>query len=762
MSSSELADEQAYLNEARDHRERSRHNIGSAITATASSKDAVAARRQTDGILSTFRAPEEAAAFGRIDTVEGDSYYVGYQLITNDDNDPLVINWQTPFGTKFYEASVDDPLGLSRRRQFQFLDSTNTLVSYDDSVFDAALLADLEDLVEAATPADIDDALLADLERARTGEMLDIVKTIRAAQHSIIRDDLDQLLIVQGGPGTGKTAVALHRVSWLLFNHRNKIAPKDVAVIGPNPTFIRYIREVLPSLGDQDVRQVSLVSLGPEVTLNRDEPPDVVTIKGEGRMAGLLDRALQDRVSVPDGTIELPVGNRSHRFDRRELTSEVDRLRNSPYSSGRAALREWLRRSSQSIAGGTPRQEAVDSVLDRIWPQLTAPAFLQDLLGSKERLLRAAGDDFTAREVELLYRKSAPKISEEQWSRADVPLLDHVAERMSGPGERFAHIVVDEAQDLSPMQLASIRRRSLNGSMTVLGDIAQSTGAWARDSWDQIIEELSHDDVPTNVTELEVGYRVPRQVFALAERLLPIAAPGVNAPRVVRDGPEPVLVPVGNEKQRADEVVKAARELLSRGLLVAVIATDAVRAGITAALDGEGVHWRNVAKDGVGPGINVIDPAEAKGLEFDAVVVAEPESIVRDQDRGARLLYVAFTRTTRHLTVVHIGPVIPDASAPKQRPTGSGAGRQLKLGEPEAPELEFPTPAVEENVDPVGSAPFKSDSATPPVPAPNSARPRVVGLLAATMADEIKASLPAELWLQVLAAIAEELDNPRD
>jgi DNA helicase IV len=746
----ELAREQAYFDEALEHRERTRHRLSDAPGAAASPKDAVGLRKQVEGYLGGLRAPEEAVAFGRVDNEDDydeedpqKRYYVGYHLITDDDGDALVISWHTPVGTRFYEASHADPLGVVRRRRYRFKGDTNTIEDFEDEVF-----ADLvERVAELEAPQDMDDVLLADLERTRTGEMLDIVRTIRAAQHRLIRDDLDQLLLVQGGPGTGKTAVALHRVSWLLFNYRADLAPRDVAVIGPTSTFVRYIRHVLPSLGDQDVRQISLGSLGPDVRSGRVEPPEVVALKGETRMGAMLDRALRERVGVPAGPLELPAGNRLVRFEPQAVQAQIDRLHAVPYATGRQGLRDLLRRAArtQASAGmtGEIQPDVLDNFVDRLWPQLTAPAFLQELLGSEARLLRAAGDDFTAREVRLLYRRSAERLSEETWSAADMALLDHAHNGIAGqPVDRFRHIVVDEAQDLSPMQLASIRRRSLDGSMTILGDLAQSTGHWARDSWDDVLAALNHDEVPTKVVELDIGYRVPRQAFEIAARLLPAAAPTVTPPRVIRDGPEPVDRPVGSSDERAQAVVAEAMSYASHGLTVGVICPETLREAVIQALASHGVHWRDGAVDGLGAGINLLGPDDVKGLEFDAVVVVEPEAIATEYESGLRLLYVALTRTTRHLSIVHLGsllpsievPVTPQSAVQVGVPTGARPDVHAKAGD------------ADRALGRVGDQPV---------------RPRVVDLLAASLADEVRDSLPERLWPDLVEALRQHLNRPR-
>jgi len=737
---SEIAQEQSYFDVALEYREQARHQLGDVASAAASPKDAVSLRAGSDRCLSTFRGPEEAVAFGRIDS-ESEPLYIGYQLITDDHYDPLVINWQTSAGTRFYEASHDDPLGVDRKRQFNVEDNSNLISDFEDILF-SDLAARVSDLQE---PDEMDDTLLTDLQRTRTGEMQDIVRTIRAAQHEIIRADMDQLLLVQGGPGTGKTAVALHRVSWLLFNHRERLKPANVAVIGPNTTFIRYIRSVLPSLGDGAVNQIALTGLGPAVRQGRVELGEVATIKGQARMMPLLERALDDRISVPDGKLEIPSGTRTIRLDAAEVTSNVDRFRTSSYAAGRNALRDHLRRKVGD------NSVAVDSLVERIWPQLTALSFLQDLLGSEARLLRAAGDDFTAREVRMLHRRSADRLSEEIWASGDVPLLDYASHLIAGQTpERYAHIVVDEAQDISPMQLASLARRSENGSMTILGDIAQSTGPWARDRWDDVIEALRFEGTPVTTSELGVGYRVPRQAFELARPLLPHIAPDVSAPRVVRDGPEPLFHQATDDSDRAQQAVAQAMHFASLGLTVGVIALDPIRAEIEVRCAEHGVRVHDGAEE-IATGINLLPPESSKGLEFDAIVLLEPEAIAASGDHGLRLLYIALTRTTKHLSIVHIGAPMPTLGPASVSSTPA-------IGRPLPPPPLPPPPPIAIATEPMRQAPPPRAHGT----ASTRRRPRTVELLARSVADEIRNGLPENLWDDFLGALPDELaeDQP--
>lgn len=646
--------EQMYFDRALEHRERRREHLGEIPGAAAHKGAAQGLRKIANEVALNLRGPEEAVAFGRIDfadPVDGNkAFYVGYNGIW-DDTDVLVVNWRADVARPYYEATHEDPQGLLRKRSY--VCEKNTILDFDDVVF-AELAARITAL--GLSGIEPDDHLLKELARNRTGEMREIVRTIQAAQFAIVRSSFDQLLVVQGGPGTGKTAVALHRVSWLLYPpNQTGLGTQDVLVVGPNRTFVRYIRAVLPSLGDHDVRHVDIGNLGAaQVRLGRTEQPHVAKLKGDKRMAGLLDRGLQQRIRVSADGVTIDAARRSVRLGPEDVARTVDPLRRLPYAAGRAGLRDQLR---VLAPGGTT--DAVESVLDRVWPNLTAPQFLQDLLGSQNRLLEAAGDDFSAREVQALYRQAAQKVTDETWTEADVALLDHAYSRISDQaGDRFNHIVVDEAQDLSPMQLAMVARRSSNGSMTILGDVAQSTGPWARDDWTEVVDVLARDGVPGTIEELDVGYRVPRPAFELAVRVLGDAAPGVRMPRVVREGPEPEMIETA-DPSRPEAVVAAARSFSGDGHLVGVICPDALRDQTLEAFRTARVRVSEANREGLGAAITIVSPVEAKGLEFDAVVVVEPSAIAAEDTHGRRQLYIAFTRTTGQLAVVYSEPFLP-------------------------------------------------------------------------------------------------------
>lgn len=753
-----LTAEQAHFDSAWFAREASRETLANAGTAAGGpQKTAAAVKKAAQSAMDKLGGPDDQVAFGRID-IDGGPLYVGTHAIATEDMDLLVINWQAPAATPYYEASIDAPMGVTLRRTFTC--DRNTITDFDDLIFE-----DLARRVAELTASDeerwgVNDALLRELESGRTGEMQEIVQTIHSAQHRLIRTPLDRLLVIQGGPGTGKTAVALHRVSWLLYNHAEDLKADDVLVIGPSDTFTKYIRGVLPGLGDDNVEHRDLRSLGPQRSTGRNELTSVRRVKGELRMADLLRVALWQRVRFPERTDTLEVGGGfgSPRFTKAEIEAELpNHLARGPYNAGRASFRRFLLREveARSPRGVVITPATVEAALERVWPSLSPTAFLRDLLGSRDRLLAAAGDRFTAAEVGRLFRQASDKVSDEQWSDVDVALLDEADELLNGRGAvRFKHVVVDEAQDLSPMQLRSVRRRSADGSMTIVGDLAQSTGPWARNSWDEVMEVLQ-GDLEIVFEELELGYRVPRQVYELAARLLPYAAPGLTPPTVVRSGPaDPDLVEA-EEWDLVSQALTAARAHAGSGRFVGLICPDRHRRKLEEELTWNDVKWANVGAGHLDGSINVARPSEAKGLEFDAVVVIDPDAVVGESDWGLRHLYVALTRTTTYLTVVHTGIALPlpQDEAPSDALLEIAEVRGLEQ-QTLFPPPEPTTPA--KHADVIEAAPavtVQTPRTVAPAPAAGALglfNQAIVDGAAAHLASEIRQALAPELWEPVL------------
>lgn len=754
----EIGHEQRYFDRAWDERERKRANLKNAHHAAGGpDKDIAAVRRAADRELEKIGGPDDAVAFGRFDR-NGDSVYIGNHMISTDDRDLLVINWKADAAEPFYRATVQDTLGLSRKRTF--ITDRNAVKDFDEIVF-----ADIAQRLEELTGAEqwgVDDAVLKDLDAARTGEMRDIVKTIHASQDQLIRKPLDRLLLIQGGPGTGKTAVALHRISWLLFHHQDTLAPQDCLVIGPNPTFTRYIKAVLPGLGDGEVTYRDLRGLGLQSSHGLEESTELARMKGELRMARLLRIGLWQRVRFPERAEKLEVGTATGApsFTREEVDSELaTQAQQSIYNTGRQGFRAFLTAQSALRARSEVPSlaQAVDNAVERVWPSLTPQSFLRDLLGSRDRLLSAAGEDFTAADVNRLQRSPSERVSDQRWSDTDVALLDEIDELINGRVSTYAHIILDEAQDLSPLQLRSVKRRSRTGSMTVVGDLAQSTGAWARDSWEDLAVDLS-GKAEVETAELTLGYRVPRQVYEFAAELLPYAAPEVCAPRVVRDGPaEPDLIEVAPGSLAA-QAVSAASQHAGSGRFVGLIAPEHLRSEITTEFRNRDISWGDVRAGDLDKSINLSSPRESKGLEFDAVVVVDPTGIVQESERGYRMLYVVLTRTTKYLTVVHDGVAMPVPS-----PAGT-AGSPSRL---EVQTVATP-PAAGENIAATPGFAAVDESArvrhapTRPVDSPVHRAPDLGSVLvraaAASVADQIKASVAPAQWAALIDQLRRDLE----
>lgn len=664
----ELAQEQAFFDNAAKHRDRKLATMSEVPAAGAHAGAAAQLRRYAQAAADAIGRADSAVAFGRTDDQSGDTLYIGRHLIRDDTAEVLVINWQAPAAAPYFRASPADPHGLSRKRMFAC--EGNTIQSFTEVEF-------TEDGVVGAPV--MDEALLVELARDRTGVMRDIVATIQAAQYDLIRAPLERVLVIEGGPGTGKTAVALHRVSWLLFQYHDRLAAGDVLVIGPHPTFMRYLREVLPGLGDDQVELRDVARLAPEVRRGRSEPPEVSRLKGEARMARLLARALAARVGEPEPAERLLIGGRFVTLPGVDVARAVADCRNAPgpYADRRHLLRQRLTELVIGRRGApTTGQDAISNLVERLWPQQSPAAFLRDLFGSRRRLHAVGGDDFGPAELDLLYRRGADRLSEEIWSAADLPLLDEADGLINGRARQYGHVVVDEAQDLSPMQLRGVARRSASGSLTVIGDLAQSTGDWSRDDWAEVTEHLPATHA-IEVVPLRYGYRVPRQVYELAARLLPVAAPRVPAPQVVRDGPADPRIHRVRRQERAGRVAAVAATHADGGQFVGIVCPPRCRRELEAALAANGVPYSSAEHGELSASVNVVSPQEAKGLEFDAVVVVEPEQIVASDPRGHRLLYVALTRTTRYLDIVCVGepvplsvpagPAAPPAVAPEDR-----------------------------------------------------------------------------------------------
>jgi DNA helicase IV len=672
----EVAAEQAYLDHAYRCLAAMRDRAG--LAAQVAAEDGAA--QEVDSAIAAWHLRRRRDAldpnvpslsFGRLDEEAGDTWYVGRRHVEDGDGDPVVVDWRARVSVPFYRATAADAMGLRRRRRF-LMDGTR-LVDLMDEVFDDP------DSVHAAMHGGIPDPLLAELERARTGEMRDIVATIQAEQDVVIRAPLGTCLVVQGGPGTGKTAVGLHRAAFLLYEHRQQLDEQGVLVVGPNPVFLRYIAQVLPSLGETAVRQTTIERLlGSRV--RAFDSLAAARVKGDARMAAVIEQACRAQLRPPTDDLELSTHWGSLRVPAQVIGDAIEEIaaRNVAFNVGRGALRTQLQRlvyqqhverrgddvaAPDAFEADLRANRAFQSALGRAWPAISAPALVRRLLSSATALRVAADGHLEAHEQERLLRKATKRADDEPWTVADLVLVDEAEWRVNGVPRTYGHVVVDEAQDLSAMELRLLARRCPSRSMTVLGDLAQATAPGAQRSWE---DAMAHLGSPSQgqLAELELGYRVPGPVLDVANQLLPLAAPDVQPSRSVRtEGAPPMFAAVDAEEHLGVAVAAAVAEAATRWTSVGVVVPDDVSDAVAAALRDAGVAYGEGLRVGLGERVTVLPPPAAKGLEFDAVVVVEPAAIMGGTASGARLLYIAMTRCVQELTVVHARPLPTPLSA---------------------------------------------------------------------------------------------------
>ncbi|PZG39765.1 AAA family ATPase [Spongiactinospora gelatinilytica] len=599
--------------------------------------------------------PDAPLFFGRLDRSADDdlpgTIHVGRRHIHDEGSRPLVIDWRAPVSRAFYQASPAQPMDITRRRRFGY--HGGTLTAFEDEHLEGA---------DGDAPA-ASRILTEEIERPRTGPMRDIVATIQPDQDDIVRADLGLTVCVQGAPGTGKTAVGLHRAAYLLFTHREKLARSGVMIVGPNRAFLSYISSVLPALGEVKVEQTTIAGIVGEHAAPED--PAVAALKGDPRMAAILKRALWLHVTKPTEGVLYTRGASRFRVADHEVREIVASLRGTTrYSPGRAALAQRLAHAvlvrmeqrgespDDRVQDAVARSKPVKQVLDAVWPKVTPEQVLFRLLSDAEFLARSARSDLEPAERELLTWAKPPRSHKSaKWTAADAALLDELADLIERTPS-IGHVVVDEAQDLSPMQLRALGRRCRNGSATVLGDLAQGTTPWSTRSWHAVLTHLGRDS--GEVTELTLGFRVPREVLDFAARLLPEVAPELAVPRSLRPGAGSLSVRRAAAGALPGAVETAVREALGREGSIGVIAPDAAIAALSAALGTAGLEHGVLGPDSTGEHRLLMVPATlAKGLEYDHVIVVEPADIVAAEPRGLARLYVVLTRAVTTLTVVH-------------------------------------------------------------------------------------------------------------
>lgn len=727
-----------------------------------------AARSERDAFVEMYSrritqldAAENGLCFGRLDLSEGARRYIGRIGILDDTDDyqALLVDWRAPAARPFYIATAFSPEGVLRRRHIRTRQRTVTGV--DDEVLDFDGDASGSDVPAGHAGLTGEAALIAALSATRTGRMTDIVETIQAEQDMIIRSPHNGVTVVQGAPGTGKTAVALHRAAYLLYTYREQLSRRGVLIVGPNPTFLQYIGHVLPSLGETGVVMSTIADLYPGISARRAEPPEVAEIKGRAVMATVLATAVRNRQELPGEPVEIPFEREVLRLDRKIVQRARERARRSrrPHNQARpifvreildalvqqvtskltAGLRETdklvaeilgeeVPAADSSVLGKADTQDIRDELrqdtrvraaIARLWPVLTPQQLLDDLFDSPRRLI-AAAPRLTKEERAVLSRDP-----DGGWTPADVPLLDEAAEllgeddraarrrakrerqreiayaqgvldivsrdleddpeilmaydlinadRLAGRHEElsylttaeraaadrtwaFGHIVVDEAQELSEMAWRMLMRRCPSRSMTIAGDIAQATSLSSTSSWERVL--APHLGTRWRLDRLTINYRTPAEIMAVAADVLTNLDDKLEIPTSVREtGTVPWHRQVAPDQLAAAVAAAVSAETAAvAGGNVAVLAPAGLVDELNEAVGSGPINGSGADGPDLDDMVVVLTVSQAKGLEFDSVLIVDPAQILADSQHGLSELYVALTRATQRLGVLHPGPL---------------------------------------------------------------------------------------------------------
>ncbi|WUO17675.1 AAA family ATPase [Streptomyces sp. NBC_00289] len=593
----------------------------------------------------------------RAEGAAGERFYIGRRHVHDGGGDPMVIDWRAPVSQPFYRASRKDPLDVGLRRRFGY--TGGDLTAYEDE--------HLSDPAEAAATSKL---LQQEIERPRVGPMRDIVATIQPEQDEIVRSGLGGTVCVQGGPGTGKTAVGLHRVAYLLYAHRERLARTGTLVIGPNRSFLHYIEQVLPALGELSVRQATVDDLVAHVEVRGTDEAAAAVVKGDARMAEVLKRAVRSHVSMPTEPVVVVRGSRRWRVPAYELEEIVRELldRDIRYGAAREALPQriahavlvQMERSGEApddrVQDAVARNTAVKAAVKAVWPPVDPARLVLRLLTDADFLALHSEGVLTEDERKtILWAKVVRGVKSARWSAADAVLIDEATDLVQRT-HSLGHVVLDEAQDLSPMQYRAVGRRCTTGSATVLGDLAQGTTPWSTRSWTEALSHLGKADGV--IEELTAGFRVPTDVITYASRLLPHIAPGLTPVASVRENPG--FFDVREVSGTADVVAACAESLRNEGS-TGLIAADARVPALAEALAAAGIgHLAPGEETTYETRLTLVPASLAKGLEYDYVVLDEPQAVVEaepDERTGLRRLYVSLTRAVSGLTVTHTAPL---------------------------------------------------------------------------------------------------------
>ncbi len=644
MPHPDLPAEQAYVDHAYEQLDRLRELVARAGGAGVSEVAALALEAWSAKRLQTFLDAERGLCFGRLD-LEGIErpLYVGRRWVHDDAQDVLVVNWQAPAARPFYTATPAEPERVTLRRRFRT---------------DGRRVIDLSDETLDGSGASVagGDFLLEELGRSREPHMRDIVATIQTDQYRLITRELTPPLVIQGGPGTGKTAVGLHRASYVLYTHRDELRRSGVLVVGPNPTFIEYVSHVLPALGEDAVEQRAIGELVDGVAAAATDELEAARVKGDLRLAEVVARAVELRSTPAPEELYARVDGAFVKVREHEVAELLEEARADLDLTAAARERfrmDVLRRfyedyndvhGARALRDFAEIERAIGAKgflkgwLDRVWPAPKPTELVRTLLTSASALAAAAdgilGDD----EQRTILRPRARFA----WRDGDVPLLDEAIALVQKAPHVYGHVIVDEAQDLTPMQLRMVARRAAPGSLTILGDVAQATGPIAYRSWAEVLPYLA-DGQEAAVEELRHAYRVPREIMELALPLLERIAPDVEPPIPFRPGGTPPRLVRVDESELVAAALREAKDLAREDGLLAVILPAALRPDVATG---------SAFEDAVA----LLTPREAKGLEFDHVIVVEP-ALIAEPEQGLRELYVALTRPTQTLVVVHSRPL---------------------------------------------------------------------------------------------------------
>lgn len=762
----------------------------STAEASASGKDGIANRVEAEARAAAYDGlNDEALVFARVDVPEdpgGDlrPWYIGRRLVQDDEHEPVVVRWTSPLAKQWLEALPEDPGGIALRRRLRCVrhvvkdyfdeislpDQPSATPSTSGAASEATPDASPAQTPEPArarprptprpiprqaaehrehgqAPREPDDFLLRELQRSRNGRMRDIVETIRRDQMALVTGAPSDILVVQGGPGTGKSAVGLHRVTWLVDNGHFKA--QDILVIGPHQRFLDYVGQVLPTLGTRDVNAVQLDRLWDGEVLGTDSP-QARLVKSDGRMAAVLRRrveneyrpeALDDLTEAPsfagdEPTVVVSAGSTTLRVPRSEVLALLTRAHagDGPYRERRDRFRGLLvdrllkelsdvaprRRQADSVRRDLERNRRVERLVDRVWPSPGPREALRTLYDSPDLLSACADGILDPDEQAALLRDRAATADGDLWTLDDRVCLEELRMLISGETpRRYGHIVIDEAQDLTPMQARTLRRRcAVNGSMTVLGDLAQATGPHIPTTWEQLGTILS-DHGDWNVARLDTSYRVPAEIMEFVAPLARAIAPSLPYPQAVRAAGADAVRTVATDPWRLldDTAAQVARLVgTSDGTTprsVAVIVPDDSNwlDEIDRRLNGDGGQGEAATGEAGGTGsapVSVLAAAQAKGMEYDHVLVIEPATIADRGPAGLRQLYVALTRSTQSLTVLHTAPLPEALTAAADTPGADAPNSPPEKADPErAAGTTGPLPRIgaDVRVEVVGRAP---------------------------------------------------------